>query len=98
MTMHRAVIAILSDLETGRRQDLYRRVAGNTVRRRALRQRDFGVSCHHVIAERRGLCTLGIPGGPAPAGPQDRQDLSVSFYFHVDFLSVGTCSCLTQSP
>src|SRR5258708_23530097 len=84
---HRAVIAILSDLETGRRQDLYRRVAGNTVRRRALRQRDFGVSCHHVLAERRGFRPFCILTDPPPAGPHGRQYQSISFLFPTNFPS-----------
>ena len=45
----------MNGLEAGRRQDLYCRVAGNVVRSRALRQRNFSVSSHHVLAERRVL-------------------------------------------
>src|SRR5713226_3605088 len=84
---HKTVIAILSDLETGRRQDLYCCVAGNTLRCRTLRERNFGVSSHHVLAQQRVLRTLCIHAGRAEAGEQERQYISISFHFHSNFLS-----------
>src|SRR5258708_36453488 len=55
---HKAVVPPVHGLKSGRCEYLYRRVVGNVVRSRALGQRNFSVSRHHVFAERRVLGTL----------------------------------------
>src|SRR5258706_8364241 len=78
---HKTVVTIVNGLEAGRRQDLYRRVTGNVVRSRALRQRNFDVSSHHVLAERRILGTLRPQRARVQSRKQKNQTDRKLFHF-----------------
>src|ERR1043166_4935678 len=60
---HKTVVALVRGLKSGRCENLYRRVIGDKVWSRALRQCNFRVPSHHVLAERRVLRFLRARAG-----------------------------------
>src|SRR5882724_11085110 len=71
---HKSVVPLVHGLKSGRREYLYRRAVGNVVRSRALGQRNFNVSRHQVLVERRVLGTLRYQGSNVQSSKQNDQD------------------------
>src|SRR5258708_27294961 len=83
----KSVIPLVRGLVTRRGKNPDGCAIRNSLRGRALGQRNFGVSSHHVLAERRGLRLLCLPSRRTHAHQQPKQNILISFSFSVNFPS-----------